>query len=75
MKNSTKTKNKKFANLKEKFLELATEVNCQCFPKIFHDGSHISMKLIWAVLFLFFAGMTGLLLRQNVLDYFRQAFC
>jgi hypothetical protein len=74
MKISTKTKNKKLTTLKEKFLELVNEVNCQCFPKIFHDASHISMKLIWAVLFVFFAGITGFLLRQNVLDYLRQDF-
>ena len=75
MKILTKSKNKKWTILKEKFLELANEVNCQCFPKIFHHCSHISMKLIWTFLFVFFAGMTGLLLKQNVLDYLKQAFC
>jgi hypothetical protein len=73
-KNSNKTsqllKNKR-DEIKKKFLDLANQVNCECFPKIFHDGSHILMKLIWAFLFVVFSGLTGYLLRQNVIDYLR----
>ena len=66
---------RKFATLKAKFLELANEVNCECFPKMFHESSTFAMKLIWTFLFVFFAGMTCVILRENVLDYLRQDCC
>ena len=57
--------------IKEKFLELAKEIQCECFPKIFEDNSHFVNKLIWAFLFVGFSGLTCFLLTQNVLDFVR----
>jgi hypothetical protein len=58
--------------VKETFLEMAIEVQCDGFPKIFKDNSHFVSKLIWAFLCLIFTGLTCYLLTRNVLDFFRQ---
>ena len=57
--------------IKEKFIELARNFNCECFPKIFKNGSHIVNRLIWTFLFGLFSVLTLFLLIQNILDYFR----
>ena len=57
--------------IKEKFLELAKEIQCECFPKIFKDDSFLINKLLWAFLFVGFSVLTCYLLTQNVLDYLR----
>ena len=65
---------KKWNTIKKSFLELSQEVNCECFPKIFEEGSHIINKLIWAFLFVIFTALTCWLCMQNVLDYLRLVF-
>jgi len=62
----------KWRATKEKFLELSQEVQCEGYPKIFADGSHIVNRLIWTFLFVVLTGITCYLLTQNVLDYLRQ---
>ena len=64
----------KITNLKKKLLDLAKEVNCECFPKIFQEDSHYIMKLIWTLLFLAFSGFTFVALTENLSDYFRHDF-
>jgi hypothetical protein len=64
----------KITNLKKKLIELAKEVNCECLPKIFQEGSHHVMKLIWTFLFLVFSGFTLFALTENLNDYFRHDF-
>jgi len=61
----------KFQAAKQKFLELSQEAYCECFPKIFEDGSNIFKRLIWAFLFLFFSALTCYLMAQNIFDYLR----
>ena len=62
---------KKWHVIKERFILLAQEVQCECFPKIFEEG-HLAQKLIWTVFFLVFTGLTIYLITSNVLGYFRQ---
>ena len=62
----------KLTVIKEIFHELAKEIQCECFPKIFKDNTHLVNKLIWTLLFFIFSGLTCYLLTRDVLDYFRQ---
>ena len=62
---------KKLPKIKKTFFEWSQDVNCECFPKIFEEGSTIVNKLIWTFLFLIFSGLTCYLLAQNLLEYFR----
>ena len=57
--------------MEEEFLELARNIRCECFPKIFKKGSNLANKLMWSFLFVTFTLLTLYLLKQNVLDYFR----
>jgi len=67
---------KKWTEIKEKFVELSREVYCECYPKIFEEGSHLVNKLMYTFFFLSFTGLTCYLVTQNVLDYLRQEiFC
>jgi len=72
--NTYNSMRKKWPAIKEKFLELSQEVNCECFPKIFENESTFFSKLIWAFLFLLFSTFTCYLMSLNVFDYLRQDF-
>ena len=66
--------NIKWNAIKEKFLELSHEVNCECYPKIFEEDLHVFNKLIWILLFVIFTILTGYLITLNVFDYLRLIF-
>jgi len=72
-KNKKSSFRKKWHTVNERFLDLAKEVQCECFPKIFEE-SNLVQKLIWTAFFLVFSGLTIYLLAQNVVNYFRQGF-
>ncbi len=57
--------------MEEEFLELARNIKCECFPKMFKKGSNLINKLMWSFLFVTFSLLTLYMLKQNVFDYFK----
>ena len=59
-----------FAQVKEIFFGWSQSVTYHCFPKIFKENIHISVRLIWAMVFFSFLCFTFFVLIQNIITYF-----
>ena len=58
-------------SIKEKFVELARNVRCECVLKIFKKNTYLTYRLVWGFLFVTFSFMTFYLMIKIFLDYFR----
>ena len=58
-------------SIKEKFVELARSVRCECVLKIFKKNTYLTYRLVWGFLFVTFSFMTFYLMIKIFLDYFR----
>ena len=62
--------NSKWSEIKRIFFEWSKEAPFDCYPKIFQQHKHKSLRLVWLVIFIFFASMTFFILYRSISEYF-----